>query len=146
VSTKHGPAFWIALVAGWVCIAAGIRGVLIDAAMTRPRLFLRWFAGPAIVHDALFAPAAVVLAWLVDRWLPRRFGTPLKVGTGLSVVLVLFSWPLVRGYGKRRNLPSALPLDYGHNVVWGLVAIWVVMLAWALLLARVDRREPERSA
>lgn len=123
--------FWAGLVVGWGMIAYGIRGVFIDSAATRPTDLARWVVGAAIVHDALIAPLAFTIGWLVTRVLPRRVANPVKAGLGASFVLVTFSWGLVRGYGRRHSIPSALPLDYGRNLAISLAVIWIVVIAFA---------------
>jgi len=126
---RRSRLFWGGLIVGWAMIGYGVRGVFVDSAATRPTDLARWVVGAALVHDALIAPLAFGIGWLVTRALPRRIANPVKAGLGASAVLIVFSWGLVRGYGRRATVPSALPLDYGRNLVLGLAVIWIVVVA-----------------
>ena len=44
----------------------------------------------------------------------------------VSGSLVLFSYPLVRGYAHALNNPSSLPHNYTANLAVVLVAVWAV--------------------
>ena len=124
---RRGATFWIGLTIGWGLIAYGVRGVFVDASATQPVQLFAWVLGAAVVHDALIAPLALVVSWLLSSVFARRAANALKVGVAVSAVLTAFSWALVRGYRRRRTLPSALPLDYGRNLVVSLVVIWVAV-------------------
>jgi hypothetical protein len=76
----------------------------------------------------------VLLVWRTSRW----WGRPVGFAAAMSAILVLFSIPLVRGYGRRVNNSSALPHDYTANLVWILVAIWTATAA--VIMSRAIRR------
>jgi hypothetical protein len=126
-----GPSwsFWVGLAVGTAVMAYGIVGLLGASAVTRPRNFATWFLGAGIVHDAVFAPLVVLVGWLTLRVVPGIARNPVRVALGFSVLLVAVTWPLVRRWGARSANPSLLPLDYGRNVVVGLVLIWLVTAA-----------------
>ena len=119
--------FWIGLAIGWTLIAYGVRGVFVDANATQPAQLFAWVLGAAVVHDALIAPVVLLVSWLLSRVLNRSVANAVKVGLATSAVFVVFSWALVRGYGRRRTLPSALPLDYGRNLLVTIAAIWIAV-------------------
>jgi hypothetical protein len=143
--TRRGPVFWTSVVVGWVVMLAGLRGLLIDAALTQPADLARWFFGVAIVHDLFIAPVAYLCALLIRRVAPRAAVEPLQLGLAASALLVGFAWPLIGGYGRRPSNPTVLPLDYTRNVVVALVAIWagatVAIVVSALRRTRSSRRE-----
>ncbi|MGQ0615451.1 MAG: hypothetical protein ACT4PW_00415 [Acidimicrobiia bacterium] len=131
--------FWAGLVVGWVFIAIGLKGVLDNSGVTRPRELLVWFVGAGVVHEALFAPAAIAVGWLTARFVPVVARAPVRVALALTAVVVVVFWPLVRGYGRRPALPSALPLDYGRNLAFVVIVIWAATGAWVAWRWRVMR-------
>jgi hypothetical protein len=124
--TGHGVTFWIGLVLGVAIMAYGVKGLLGASDATQPPDLARFFIGAGIVHDAVFAPIVVLVGWLTLKVLPPVARNPVRIALALSVVLVVFTWPLVRRWGARDSNPSLLPLDYGRNVVVGLIVVWVV--------------------
>ena len=85
------------------------------------------------MHDALLAPLVTVvglaLAWLLPAWLRG----PVAAALALSGLVLLFSYPLLRAFGRRPSNPTILPHDYTHNVLFVLAAIWSVALAVVLV-------------
>lgn len=126
----RGAWFWTLAACGWAGIAYGLAGLL--RADIDPLGFATWFVGGALVHDLLLAPAVLAFAWMLTRWLRPAIAGPVKVGLAISALITLYAWPLVRGYGRSTTLPSALPLDYGRNLVLALLVVWFVVAAWAL--------------
>jgi hypothetical protein len=129
--------FWAGAIAGWTLITIGIIGLVGDRSATAPISFAKWFIGIAVVHDVVLAPLVLFASWVAGRALPHRAVLPVRVGLATTALLVLYSWPLVRGYGRRDANPSALPLSYGRNllvsliVLWSVVAIWVTVHWWS---------------
>lgn len=121
-------------------VAWGVRGLLTQVSspdlLHAARLAVLAVAG----HDAAFAPLCVLVGAVTGRWAPSAVRTPLRVGLGLAVVLVVLALPSITSANRLRN-PSVLPLDYGRNlaVLLGLVALGVVVSA-ARGLARERRR------
>lgn len=126
---RYGAVFWASATIGLFLIGLGVRGILGDRGATPPRGFAQWFIGSAIVHDALIAPCAFAIAWAVGRVLPRVAVVPVRLGLATSALLIAFAWPLIRGYGRRKSNPSALPLDYGRNFALALVVVWLTVLS-----------------
>ena len=127
-SPSRSRWFWAGLVAGLGFIAAGVRGLLHDHTATQPDDLVKWLLGAGVVHDAVIAPVVVALAWLTGRALPVRARGPVRLGLIATAMLTVFAWPLVQGWGRRAANPSALPLDYGRNLVAVLAAIWLAVL------------------
>ena len=123
----RGATFWLGAAIGWTLIAYGVRGVFIDANATQPAQLFAWVLGAAVIHDAVFAPVVLGVAWLISRVANRAAANAIKLGLATSGVLILFSWGLVRGYGRRRTLPSALPLNYGRNLLITIAVIWTAV-------------------
>jgi hypothetical protein len=126
----RGAWFWTLAAIGWIFIVYGGAGLLrADIDLLG---FATWFVGGALVHDLLLAPIVLALAWVLTRWLPRPFAVPVKVGLAASALIFFYAWPLVRGYGRRATLPSALPLDYGRNLALALLFVWIVVAGWTV--------------
>jgi len=141
-----GWLFWIGLALGWAVMAYAVRGALMDSGGTNPDQLVRWVIGGALVHDLVVAPlvtgVALLLAWRAPSW----WGKPLGVAAAFSAIVVLFSWPVLRGYGRHPGNSSTLPRNYTAGVAWVIGGVWVVTLVLigfrALRRGRMDRGEP----
>jgi hypothetical protein len=122
----RGRLFWGALIVGWAVIAYGIAGGLDNARDTQPTEIVRWFLGAAVIHDGLLAPAVLLAGFAVARLLPAPLRGPVQGGLIVSAVVVLFSLPLVRGYGVRPDNPTVLFRDYGPALLAVLAAVWMI--------------------
>lgn len=136
--TPSGPFFWTFLIAGAGIVGYGLDGAWADRADTRPADLVIWLAGAIAAHDALIAPAAIAVA-LATRWLPDAARLPVRLGLALSALLTLVFWPVVRGWGRSASVPSALPLDYGRNLVAVLALVWLVVGVAVVVRARRRR-------
>ncbi len=137
--TPSGPLFWTCLVAGAGIVGYGLTGAWADRADTHPADLVVWLAGSGVAHDALVAPAAIVVA-LATHWLPAAARLPVRLGLALSLLLTALFWPVVRGWGRTPSVPSALPLDYGRNLVAVLAVTWLAV--GADVAVRVVRARP----
>ncbi|MBB5788552.1 hypothetical protein [Jiangella mangrovi] len=138
--SPSGPFFWSCLVAGAGIAGYGLAGAWGDRADTRPADLVVWLAGSGVAHDALVAPALIVAA-LATRWLPVAARLPVRLGLALSALLTLLFWPVVRGWGRSPSVPSALPLDYGRNLLLTLAVVWLAVGA-AVVARRRRGRAP----
>lgn len=120
-----GGWFWSGLIVGGAIMAWAVHGAFVDADATRPPLLAGWVLGAAVVHDAVVAPVATVVALLVAWRLPVWWGRPVAAALAGSALLLLFAYPLLRGFGLRPGNPSALPRDYGTAAVALLAALWL---------------------
>jgi hypothetical protein len=127
---RRGPSFWIGVAIGWALILIGVRGLIVDHDLTNPKNLFGWLIALAVLHDAFVAPVAYAAAIIAGRLLPPRAVVPVRVGLASTALLVVFAWPLVRGYGRRESNPTALPLDYGRNLVASLVVVWTAVAVW----------------
>jgi len=129
--------FWLTLPIGLVFVGIGIHGLYQQRSAAPPAEVARWLAGAGILHDALLAPLFVVVGFATIR-LPEVARTPVRLALAASALLTAFAWPLVQGWGRRTTNPSALPLDYGRNLVVSVLAIW--FLAAIAVAVRLRRR------
>jgi hypothetical protein len=139
---RQPPARWFvpALVVGWALIGVGVWSALQNTADANPGALLKLVVGFDLLHDLVFAPLLVGAAWLIARLLPEPARGPCRVAGALTVLIVLFSRPLVAGYGRRPTNSSALPHDYGHTVLLLLVAVWTLTLVFIAVRALRRRR------
>ncbi len=136
---RHGgPAFWLALLPGWLVIAWAVRGLWRQRGGTVPRGFARWFFGAGLAHDLVWLPAVLVVA-AASRRLPVAVRWPVQAGLATTAVLTAFSWPLLRGYSRRASNPTVLPLEYGTAFATVLAVVWAAV-ALAIVVPLVRRR------
>ena len=148
-SVGNRRVFWPAVFVGWGLIGLGTAGLLGNTKDTHPVGFARLFAGVILLHDALLAPVVFGVGLLVGRLVPRRVRAAVQGGLIATGLVVLFSWPLVRGYGSRGTNRSALPLDYGRGLLIVLATIWLTAGIVTVARGRVARssvRPPDRGA
>jgi hypothetical protein len=98
----------------------------------------RWFLGAGVVHDLLLAPMFVAVG-LATRRLSDVARTPVRLALAASALLTVLTWPLVRGWGRRAANPSALPLDYGRNLLVPIGVVWTVTLISVIMRLQQGR-------
>jgi hypothetical protein len=122
---KRSCWFWVALAIGWAVMIGAAVGALLDSRNANLPALVRYIVIFDVVHDAVIATLTVALAWFVGRWAPPALRGPLRAALALSAIVAVFSYPLVRRLGERDTNDSALPLDYGRNVLIVLAAVWL---------------------
>jgi hypothetical protein len=110
-------------------MAYAIRGIFVDDNLTHPPDLAPWLIGSAVAHDLVVAPLALAAGWTVNRWVPGPIRGPVQLGLFASAVMMLFAYPLVRGYGAIPSNPSALPRDYTTGLLMVLGVIWAAVTA-----------------
>jgi Ca2+/Na+ antiporter len=129
-----GIVFWVCLVAGWSIIITTL-------VMQADNVWLRgnldnlgiWVGGTLIVHDVLLAPLVITVGWGVGRVAPKMAVGPIRGALAISALVVLFAYPLLRGFGRRAANPTILPLDYRREVVIVLISVWLVATVIVIL-------------
>ncbi|HMD44583.1 MAG TPA: hypothetical protein VKG43_00385 [Acidimicrobiales bacterium] len=138
---EHGAVLWVCLAVGWAVIIFGIHG-LVSQKVNPPAVF-RILIGLNILNDAVVVPAALVVAVVVRRLVPRWALVPVDVGLIASAAVLVYAFPLVGSWGKSaRAGHSRLPFDYTHSLLMVLGAIWVVCALMALWSWRRTRSNP----
>lgn len=133
--------FWLCVLAGWVLIAVGIRGVIVDARFTRPPQWGAWFVGAALFHDLLVAPVVFVVAARLLRRLRPPYRAPVQAAMILTALVAAGSLPVVFRLGEPTGNPTVLPEDALPAFLTVLAAIWAVT---AVLLLAARRRSRGR--
>ncbi len=116
--------FYPLLLVGGLCILWGLKQLVDRKVPLLP--FGEWFVGAAILHDAVVAPAVIVVGWLLGRAAPRRARVPLTAGLVVAGVILLYSIPALFTDGAQAADPSTLPNDEPRNVLLVLVAVGLV--------------------
>ena len=137
---QTSPVFWAALVVGWAAMGYGVWGFLHDHRSTVPARTVWWIVGTAVAHDAIVAPLVTLVGLGLAALLPRWARGPVATAVAASGVVVLFSYPLLRHFGRRADNPSILPLDYPRNVALVLGVIWVAAAVGLVIRYRGSRR------
>jgi hypothetical protein len=133
-----GPRFWVGVVVGWAVMVVAAGGVVRDGWLgDRPLDVARWVVGTGVVHDAVLLPAVASVGWLLGRLLPSAVRGPVRGTAAVSGMVVLFAYPLWRGFGRREANRSILPLDYAVTVAAVVTAVWAVGLV--VIVVRVAR-------
>lgn len=122
---RRGRLFWSSALVGWVVILWGVRGALHHHVDTRPAELARFLLGGALVHDLVLAPTVLLVGGLLARTVSGRWRAPAQAALVISATLVLFSYPLLRGYGRRLGNPTSLPHNYAANLAMVLLAVTV---------------------
>jgi len=130
---QAGPLFWVSAAAGWVVIlGVGLRGILAHSIDTRPANLARFVVGGALLHDLIVAPVVIVLGVGLTRVVPARARAAVQAALVATVVLALFSYPMVRAYGLATNNPTSLPHNYARNLLIVLALVWLAAAAVAI--------------
>lgn len=87
-----------------------------------------------IGNELLLMPAFIGVGAIVRRVVPGRYRAVVQGGLIVTAAVTVVALPLVAGFGRRPDIPSALPRDYlgGYALVLGFV--WLV--AGVLLVRR----------
>ncbi len=141
----HRRAFLAGVIVGLPTMAVGAAYALAHERQTRPLELSRWVVGSDLVHDLAFAPIMVAIAWAVNRLAPRWLRTPAIWAIATTIMLSLFAWPFIRGYGRNPGVPSLLNRNYAAGLAWYVAAVWTVAAGWALVRFR-SSRAPSRVA
>jgi hypothetical protein len=126
-------------VVGWTIIAFGATRALGDARDAHPFALLVHVVAFDLLHDVVVAPALFLGAWLIGKVLPPVSRGPVRAAAAASALFVLFSYPLVRRWGKRPTNSSTLPLEYGRNLAIVLIVVWALAgaaIVWRTVNAR----------
>jgi hypothetical protein len=124
---RWGPVVGAAI--GVPVMAFGAWGLVADGDRTHPAEAARWVVGAAVVHDALWLPALLVVGGLLSRAVPSPARGPVMAALGASAVVVAVAWPFAARYGADPTNPSLLVRDAAAGAAAYVAAVWVVALA-----------------
>jgi hypothetical protein len=140
---EHGRLFWASLVIGWTAIGFGVVSVLDHAGATHPLAFTAYLLGAVVAHDFVLIPMVLGFGIVVGRRIPARVRGPFLAAMVVSGVLVLASYPALRGFGRLADNPSLLPRDYAAGLSLALSVVWAATAA--LVAGGIRRRRQSGS-
>jgi hypothetical protein len=126
----------LAMFVGLLFMGFGVRSALGDARDAHPTALAVHIVGFDLFHDVVFAPVILLFGWVIKRVLPPYAHGPIRAAAAISLLFTVFSYPLIRRWGKRAGNSSTLPLPYGTNLLIILLTVWV---ATAIVVARRSR-------
>ncbi|MEE4023712.1 hypothetical protein V1Y59_11535 [Gordonia sp. PKS22-38] len=119
-----------AVLIGCGVVACGYGGWLLWDLSTADKVsVVIWLVAGLIVHDAVFAPLALGISWLLRDRLPLWWSRTLLVALGLSNVLIVLALPVILPRPPDDQIANATILNRNFGlgltvallVVWGLV-------------------------
>ncbi len=102
---------------------------------------VQYLVGGVVLNDLLIAVAALVVGFLVIRFLPVAVRAPVAVGSIVLGSVTLLAVPVLLSYGRKPDNPTLLDRDFLGG--WAVFAVLVVV---AVAVACVVRLRSGRSA
>lgn len=121
---------WACYAIGTVMACYGTFG-LVTATRSNPVAWARIAVIVVIANDGLLAPL-ILLAGAALLRAPAGARAYLQSGLVISGAVTLIAVPLLLGFGRSADLPSALPLNYGRGLAITLGVVWLGTGAVAL--------------
>lgn len=131
------------VIAGILTMGYASAGALTDPDLA-PAGVLSFLAGVLILHDIVWMPALLVVGAVITRLVHRRRRPVVITATISAAGLVVVAFPLVLGFGRPADNPSALPSPYGRNLAVLILVLTVVAVLWRRRAD--DRKDSERPA
>lgn len=122
---------------GIVGIAFGVVRILTSADATKPLQLIKWLIAAVILHDAILAPATVVISWAVARMIKGRAQAYVLSGLAVAGLTTLVALPLLYRHGKSAPGTTLLTRNYGVNL---LVLLAVIAIGSAIAYLIMGRR------
>jgi hypothetical protein len=122
----------------WGRLGLGALGVLLmgyavgGAAFDRDIMPVRqigFLATVLALHDGVVLPAFILVGVFVHRVVPARYRAVVQAALVTSAAVTFVALPLVLGYGRTADNPSALPRDYWLGLAVVLGTVWTAALA-----------------
>lgn len=126
-------------------VAFGLRGAWLVKDFTGEQLWsaATWVVGGVVLHDALLAPATVVLGLLAARVLPARLRTPASVAFVLWATVTVASIPVLSGQGGKPDNDTILHRPY----LMSWLVLTTVLALGALVASRFQAvSEPDEAS
>ncbi|MFI8772181.1 hypothetical protein ACIGKQ_08475 [Gordonia sp. NPDC062954] len=95
-----------------------------------------WLAIGLFAHDAVLAPIALGVSWLLRDRLPVWWSRTLLIALGLTNVLILLALPVIAPRPADDQIDNSTMLDrnFGLGLTIVLVAVWVTVFGAATWL------------
>lgn len=131
---------WLLGALGLSAMAYALLGAVTDPDVT-PLRHTGFLVTVLVLHDGALLPAVIAVGALVHRAVAPPYRAVVQAALIASAAVTLVALPLVLGYGRIADNPSALPGDYGRGVLAVLAVVW---LAAAVALLTRARHHPGR--
>ena len=132
---------------GIVAIAFGALRILSSPEATKPLQLAKWLIAAVILHDAIFAPATVVVGWAVAKLVRGRAQAYVQAGLAVAVATTLIALPLMYRHGKSAPGTTLLTRNYAMNLLVLLAVIAVgVAIAFVVTGRATGRTGPTSAA
>lgn len=128
---------------GIVAIAFGAIRILTSSQATKPLQLAKWLIAAVILHDAIFAPATVVVGWAVARVVRGRAQAYVQAALAVAVATTLIALPMIYRHGKSASGSTLLTRNYAVNL---LVLLAVIVVAGAVAYVVAARATGRRAA
>ncbi|HEV8567248.1 MAG TPA: hypothetical protein VGQ92_09140 [Actinoplanes sp.] len=112
------------IAAGALVMAYAVAGALFDGDVNKVGVAL-FLIAVLVLHDAVFLPLVIGAGALIGRFVPVRWQSTTRVAALISLAVSVVALPLVLGFGRSPDNPSALPLPYGRGLIVILILIWI---------------------
>jgi hypothetical protein len=109
---------------GVLVMAYAVAGALFDGDVDKVGVTL-FLVALLVLHDAVFMPLVIVAGALIGRFVPVRWQSTTRAAGLISLAVTVVALPLVLGFGRSPDNPSALPLPYGRGLIVILIVIWI---------------------
>ena len=122
--------------AGVLTMAYAGYGIVTDPAAD-PAGVLLFLVAVLAGHDAVWMPGVLAAGVLLAHLVPVRHRPVVRAAVLSAAAVTVVALPLVLGFGRTADNPSALPLPYGRNLP--LVLLAVAATAALSVSARIAR-------
>jgi hypothetical protein len=102
--------------------------------------WLLYLGAVVAINDGILVPGAIVAGYLLTRRLPGVIRAPAQAALVATTMVVLVGLPLVLGYGRPADNPSALPRNYGAGLAVVVATVWLAAAVTAALRHTMERR------
>jgi hypothetical protein len=101
-----------------------------------------WLVAALVIQDAIVAPSAVAVGWLLRRYVPDRGRRYLQVALIMSALIMVIAVPMIFLRGTQPAVKALLLRNYGFNLILIIAIIGVInLILYAVRVAR-DRSAP----
>jgi hypothetical protein len=100
-----------------------------------------FLAAALLAHDALLMPLFLAIGALTARFVSPRHRSVVQAALIATMAITIVELPFMLGYGRRPDVPSALPRNYLGGYALTVGAIWL----WATLVIVRHRLRPRNS-
>lgn len=123
---------------GAVGVGLALWGLWLMRDFTREQLTSEafWLAGGVVLHDAVLAPAVVLLGYGASRLLPGHFRSSAATAFLIWATLTIVFLPVLSGQGGKAGNDTIL----GRPYVLSWIAMTAVLVAYAVVAGLIRRR------